>query len=68
MSPEDRSLLERTYKITEENNEILKSIRRISRFGAALKIFYWLLIIGLSVGAFYFLQPYIDFLTSTLGI
>jgi hypothetical protein len=68
MSPEERSLLERTYKITEENNEILRSIRRGNRWSMAIKATYWIVIIGLSIGAFYFVQPYIEFMTSALGI
>jgi hypothetical protein len=68
MSPEERSLLERTYKMTEENNEILRSIRRSNRWSMALRATYWIVIIGLSIGAFYFVQPYIEFMTNTLGI
>ncbi|MDQ5893141.1 MAG: hypothetical protein QG640_152 [Patescibacteria group bacterium] len=68
MTPEERSLLERTYKMAEENNEILRSIRRSNRWSMAVKAIYWIVIIGLSIGAFYFIQPYIEFMTSALGI
>ncbi len=67
MSPEEKSLLERTYKLSQENNAILLSIRRANRIGTAVKIFYWVVIIGLSVGAFYFIQPYIDFMTGAFN-
>ncbi len=62
MTPEERSLLERTHEMTEENNKILRSLRRSRRISLILSISYWVLIIGLSVGAFYFIQPYIDFI------
>ena len=62
MSPEERSLLERTYKLAVENNEALKAIRRTTRFGTVMRVTYWVILIGLSVGAFYFLQPYVDFI------
>lgn len=68
MSPEEKSLLERTYKMAEENNTILRSIRRTARIGTVMKVLYWTVIIGLSVGAFYFLQPYLEFMKSTLGL
>jgi hypothetical protein len=68
MNPEERSLLERTYKMTEENNEILKVMRRTARFSLALRATYWIVIIGLSIGALYFIQPYIDFVTGALGV
>jgi hypothetical protein len=66
MSPEERSLLERTYKMVEENNNILLSIRRNARIGTAMKFIYWAVIIGLSFGAYYFIQPYIEILSGTL--
>ncbi len=68
MTPEEKSLLERTYKFSEENNVILKSLRRSHRLSLIGKSIYWFVIIGLSIGAFYFIQPYINFMTSTLGI
>lgn len=59
MNSEERELLERTLKISEENNRILKGIRRTGRLATAFKIFYWLLIIGLGFGAYYFIEPYV---------
>jgi len=60
MTPEEKSLLERTYKLAEENNSILRGIRRTNRWGIAFKTFYWVVIIGATFGLFYFLQPYIE--------
>ena len=67
MNPEERSLLERTYKLAEENNEILKSIRLSNRVSLAMRIIYWVVIIGISFGAIYFIQPYVNFLSSTIS-
>lgn len=67
MNPEERSLLEKVYKMTEENNAILHSIRRTTRLGLAMRILYWVVIIGLSVGALYFIQPYVDFMTGAFN-
>lgn len=58
MTPEERSLLERTLKITEDNNAMLHSIRRSSRISNIMRIIYWGVIILLSFGAYYFIQPY----------
>ena len=60
MTPEERSLLERTYKIAEENNTILRSIRRSNRFSLVLRIGYWVVILALSYGAYYAIQPYVN--------
>ena len=65
MTPEERSLLQRTYVLAEENNAILRGIRRANRWGIAVKVFYWVIILGVTFGAFYFLQPYIE---STLDL
>ena len=59
MSPEEKSLLERTYKMAEENNSILRSIRRSNRFSGVMKVIYWLIIIGISYGLYAYLQPYV---------
>lgn len=67
MTPEEKSLLERTYKLAEENNIILHSIRRSNRFSAAMRIVYWVIIIGLSVGAYYLIQPYLQTVMGLYG-
>ena len=59
MTPEEKSLLERTHALAEENNAILRKLRRNSRWSAIFKICYWLIIIGLGLGAYYALQPYL---------
>lgn len=61
MTPEERSLLESTHQLAKENNQLLRTLNRRGRWGTIAKIFYWAIIIGLSFGAFYFIQPYIDF-------
>jgi len=67
MTPEERSLLERIYSLEKENNEFLHSIKRRLRINTAIKILYWVVIIGLSLGAFYFVQPYVDLLKGIGG-
>ena len=67
MTPEERSLLERTHKLAEENNAILRSIRRSNRFGTIMRILYWVLIIVLSFGAYYLIQPYLQAVTGAYG-
>ncbi len=64
MTPEEKSLLERTYRLSVENNNILHSMRRSARLTNILRIIYWVVIIAVSVGAYYVIQPY---LTAMLG-
>ena len=65
MTPDERSLLERTAALAAENNKILRSIRRSTHISTAMSIFYWVIIIGLSVGAYYYIQPWI---TDMIGV
>lgn len=55
-----KSLLEDILEATEENNKILKSMRRDALIGGVLKFVFWVLII---VASFYisakFLEPYL---------
>lgn len=67
MSPEDRELLQRSVELAEENNDILRAIRRSMRFARIMSILYWVVIIGSAIGAFYLIQPYLDALSNIYG-
>lgn len=67
MTPDEKSLLERTAALAAENNSILRSMRRASRWDMAFRIIYWVIVLGLSYSAYVFVQPYINTLMSSLG-
>jgi hypothetical protein len=67
MTPEEKELLNKTYKLVEENNGILKSMRLSNRVSTVFRFAYWFIIIALSFGAYYFIQPYMNFLTETIN-
>lgn len=46
--------------LTEENNSILKSMRRHNRVGAFMRLIYWIIILGAAVSSYYYLQPFIE--------
>ena len=60
MTPEEKALLIKTAETVKENNTMLRKMRRGARLRAALHAFYWIAIIGLSFGAYYFVEPYIQ--------
>jgi hypothetical protein len=62
MNPEERKMLEETRALAIENREILRSIQRVLRVNAVFKALYWVIIIGATFGAYYFIQPYINIL------
>ncbi len=49
----------------EKNQQLLIRIRRTQRHGQFFKIFYWVVIILLACGSFYFIQPYFNQLLET---
>ncbi len=67
MNPEEKQLLQKTHNLAEENNKILRHIRRSNRWSAAFRILYWILIIGAAVGAFIYIEPYIDAISQAYG-
>ena len=58
MSPEEHELLRRSIALSEEHNDILRSVQRHLRLNRFMTFLYWLIIIGISIGAWYFVQPY----------
>ena len=65
MTPEERAILERVSKLAEENNEMLRKIRRTGRWSLIIRVAYWVIVVGLALGVFYFLQPYVDAIQQT---
>jgi TRAP-type C4-dicarboxylate transport system permease small subunit len=67
MSPEEKELLKRAVALGEENNDILRAMQRSQRLATVMRIIYWVVIIGSTIGAFYLIQPYIDSLKGVYG-
>jgi len=60
MDQEERSLLEENLRVSRENNRLLIKVRSVQRWASITRILYWVVLIGISFGAFYFFQPYIE--------
>lgn len=65
MDQELRDLLEKNLKISEDNNEILRKLYRSQKWSQFMSLMYWVLIIGVTFGVYYYLQPYIETLLGT---
>lgn len=57
MDQEVKHLLEENIKLSKENNVLLLKIRSVQRWAQITRILYWVVIIGVSFGAFYYVQP-----------
>jgi len=60
MHPESQKLLKETLELSKENNKMLLSMRRSMRIARMMSYIYWLFIIGSVVGAYYYIQPYLE--------
>jgi hypothetical protein len=52
--------LKRIEDMTEENQRMIKRLHFAYRFSALFSIVRWVIIIGVTLGAFYYLQPYLE--------
>ncbi len=57
MNPEEKSLLEKTYALAKENNDMLHALRRSIRWGRIFRLAYWLLIIAGAIGTTVYIGP-----------
>ena len=63
----EKQLLNQILEKVEENNKMLRKIRRASIWGSVFRVIYWGIIIISAVGAYWLIQPYINVLESTYG-
>ena len=59
MDPEIKTLLQENLEITKQNNILLEKIAKYQRWAQIQKAIYWVLILMVTFGSFYFLQPYL---------
>ncbi len=60
IDPELEELMRSNLKVSKENNKLLHKIWKDVRYRRFIKFFYWVIIIGLSLGSYYYAQPYIE--------
>lgn len=60
MPPYEKKLLEETARLAEENNKILRGMRNANRWARFFGFIKWLIIIGVAVGSFYYIKPYLS--------
>ncbi len=60
MDHDMREEVHETLELAQENNRILRSIQRARRWGIAFSILKWVIIIGSSVGLYYYFEPQIN--------
>jgi hypothetical protein len=67
MDPELNRRLTVIEEKLEENYRVIKKIRKTQRNAALLRTGYWILIILVGFGAFYFIKPFMSQIGETYG-
>lgn len=67
MDQDIKKLLEENLELSKENNELLKKVRNTQKLAQIYRIVYWVVIIGASYGAYYFVQPYVGGILNVYG-
>jgi len=56
----EKKLLKETAELARENQKLIKKVRRAQLWGRAFRIIYWVIILGVTFGAYYFIQPFVE--------
>jgi len=59
MDDEGKRLLKELLALQKENNEMLLSLKKNIRWNNLSRSFYWILIAGITFGAFFYIKPYL---------
>lgn len=60
MDPESKKLLEATFQLAQENNHMLHKVRSVQKWATFWRTLKILVVIGIALGSFYFLEPYLN--------
>ena len=66
-SDELKKLLRQNLEISRESFRILKKIHRARKIALVFRALYWTAVILLVLGAYYYIQPYVDSFTNIFG-
>jgi hypothetical protein len=53
--------------LVEENQRMLKNLYQRARFATVIVFIKWFVIIGITIGSFYYIQPFINTLVGIYG-
>ncbi len=60
MDLQEKELIEETLEVSKENNKMLKKIWRDVKYKRFITFAYWMVVIGLAFGAYYYIQPILE--------
>lgn len=66
-NPNDKAFFQELYRVTEENNVLLKKIRRGQRISQIAQFLPIIIFVLVGVGSMYFIKPYLNQLLGMYG-
>ena len=66
MDEDDNKILEKLLYISEQNNRLLRRMRREVLIARYIHVLYWIIIVGIAVMSYNYLKPYLGNLTAAL--
>ncbi len=67
MDPELKKMVKETLDMTRENNAMLIKLRHAQKIANMYRVFYWLVIIFISFGSYYYVKPYLGTIFNYYG-
>jgi hypothetical protein len=67
MTPEERDLLQKTFNLSQENNQMLHKMEKSGKTTRIVKYFYWGFIIVATIASIYFGSLYVDSINSAVN-
>jgi len=52
--------LDAIYEMTLQNHEVLDTMRRQQNWAMGFRLFYWLIVLGIIGGAYYYIRPVVN--------
>jgi len=59
MDEYEKELIRKNLEVSQESLKLLKKMHRARVVGGTLKVFKWIIIIGISLGSYYYIEPYL---------
>ncbi len=57
---DEQRKIDRILKLTEENNSLLHKLHRSMIYRRMISIFYWILVIAITFGTYYYIQGFLE--------
>ncbi len=62
-----KELMRKNLEVSQESFKILKKMHRARIWGGVFKTIKWIVIIALSVGSYYYVEPYLNKMIDTVS-